>query len=197
MGQHLNIQEILTAFMVLFAVIDVTGSIPVFVNLTGSGKNIHAGRATALSLAVIVLFLFAGEGLLRLFGTDVASFAVAGSLILFTLAVEMTLDVEIFRNTAPAGYTTLIPVVFPLVAGPGTLTTTLSLRSECHPANIIIAIVLNMAILYFVLRKTHVVEKIIGKGGIYVLRKFFGIILIAMSVRLFAANISVLIQGAG
>ncbi|MDR1681372.1 MAG: MarC family protein [Prevotellaceae bacterium] len=193
MELHLNIQEILTAFMVLFAVIDVTGAIPIFANLSASGKHIHAGRATVLSMAIIVLFLFAGEGLLRLFGTDVASFAVAGSLILFALAVEMTLDIEVFRNTAPTGYTTLIPVVFPLVAGPGTLTTTLSLRSECHTANIIIAIVLNMAFLYFVLRKTYVVEKIIGKGGIYILRKFFGIILIAMAVRLFAANISMLL----
>jgi multiple antibiotic resistance protein len=193
MGLHLNIQEILTAFMVLFAVIDVTGSIPIFVNLSSSGKKIHAGRATSFSLALVVLFLFAGEGLLKLFNTDIASFAVAGSLILFALAIEMTLDVEIFRNAAPAGYTTFIPVVFPLVAGPGTLTTTLSLRSEYHTANIIIAIVLNMAILYFVLRKTYVVEKIIGKGGIYILRKFFGIILIAMSVRLFVFNLNVLL----
>jgi multiple antibiotic resistance protein len=193
MWLHLDIQEILTAFMVLFAVIDVTGSIPVFVNLSGSGKKIHAGRAASLSLALVVLFLFAGEGVLKLFSTDIASFAVAGSLILFALAIEMTLDVELFRNTAPAGYTTFIPVVFPLVAGPGTLTTTLSLRAECHTVNIIIAIAMNMAILYFVLKKTYVVERMIGKGGIYVLRKFFGIILIAMSVRLFVSNIRVLL----
>ncbi|MDR3351094.1 MAG: MarC family protein [Prevotellaceae bacterium] len=192
MGLHLNIQEILTAFMVLFAVIDVTGSIPIFVNLSGSGKKIHAGRAASISFALVVLFLFAGEGVLNLFSTDIASFAVAGSLILFALAVEMTLDVELFRNTAPAGYTTFIPVVFPLVAGPGTLTTTLSLRAECYTANIIIAIALNMLILYFVLRNTYLVEKVIGKGGIYAVRKFFGIILIAMSVRLFVSNIRVL-----
>ncbi|MDR1405645.1 MAG: MarC family protein [Prevotellaceae bacterium] len=193
MELYLNIQEILTAFMVLFAVIDVTGSIPIFVNLSASGKEIHAGRAAFLSLMVVVLFLFAGEGVLALFSTDIASFAVAGSLILFALAIEMTLDVELFRNTAPPGYTTFIPVVFPLVAGPGTLTTTLSLRAECHAVNIIIAIIMNMAILYFVLRKTSLVERMIGKGGIYVLRKFFGIILIAMSVRLFVSNISVLL----
>jgi multiple antibiotic resistance protein len=190
---NLNIQEIFTAFMVLFAVIDITGAIPIFVNLYSSGKKIHAGRAVLISLTLIVLFLFAGEGVLKLFSTDIASFAVAGSLILFALAIEMTLDVELFRNTAPAGYTTFIPVVFPLVAGPGTLTTTLSLRAECHTVNIIIAVIMNMALLYFVLRKTYWVEKVIGKGGIYVLRKFFGIILIAMSVRLFVSNIRVLL----
>jgi multiple antibiotic resistance protein len=193
MELHLNIQEILTAFMVLFAVIDVTGSIPVFAGFNHSGKTVHAGKAALSSLAVIVLFLYVGEGLLKLFHTDVNSFAVAGSLILFAVAIEMTLDVELFRNHAPSGYTTFIPVVFPLIAGPGTLTTTLSLRAEIHPANIIIAVVLNMAILYVVLRKIYVVEKLIGKGGIYVLRKFFGIILIAMAVKLFVSNIRVLL----
>jgi multiple antibiotic resistance protein len=192
MDLHISIQQILTAFMVLFAVIDVTGSIPIFANLNSTGKTIHAGKATFFSLAVVIVFLFAGEGLLHLFNTDIHSFAVAGALILFAVALEMTLDVELFRNNAPPGYTTIIPVVFPLVAGPGTLTTTLALRSECSTINIIIAVILNMAFLNFVLKKTYFVEKLIGKGGIYVLRKFFGIILIAMSVRLFVSNIRVL-----
>lgn len=192
--EFLNIQEILTAFMVLFAVIDVTGSIPVFANLSSNGKTINAGMAALISLAIIITFLFAGEMLLKLFSTDIHSFAVAGALILFAVAIEMTLDIELFRNTAPAGYTALIPIAFPLIAGPGTLTTTLSLRAECHTINIIIAVVLNMVVLYFVLRKIYFVEKLIGKGGIYILRKFFGIILIAMSVRLFASNISMLFK---
>jgi multiple antibiotic resistance protein len=189
----LNLQEILTAFMVLFAVVDITGSIPIIVNLNATGKKVHAAKASVVSLVILVVFLFAGEGLLKLFNTDIASFAIAGSLILFAMAIEMTFSIELFRNDTMSSNSTFIPVVFPLVAGPGTLTTALALRAQHNAINIIIAIAVNMLIVYVVLRKINVVEKIIGKNGIYISRKFFGIILLAMSVKLFISNIKILL----
>ena len=191
---HINIQEIFTAFLVLFAVIDITGSIPIIMSLNASGTRVKAGKAAGLSLALIVGFLFVGEGLLKLFNTDIESFAIAGALILFALAVEMTFNIEIFRNDGPPGYSTVVPMVFPLIAGAGTLTTALSLRAECSIINIIIAIVLNMAIVYFVIRNVNLAERLIGKGGIYILRKFFGVILIAMSVKLFVSTLTLLLE---
>ena len=189
----INFQEILTAFLVLFAVIDITGSIPIIMSLNDSGTRVKAGKAAGLSLVLIVGFFFAGEWMIKLFNTDIASFAIAGSLILFALAIEMTFNIEIFKNDGPPGYSTIVPVVFPLIAGAGTLTTTLSLRSECQTINIIIAVIINMAIVYLVIRKIGVVERLIGKGGIYILRKFFGVILIAMSVKLFVSNLTLLL----
>ncbi|MCM1042425.1 MAG: MarC family protein [Bacteroides sp.] len=193
MSLQFNVQEILTAFMVLFAVIDITGSIPIIVDLNSKGKKVKAGQAALLSLGILVAFLFAGGGLLKLFNTDIASFAVAGSLVLFALAVEMTFNVELFKNDGGMASSTIVPVVFPLVAGPGTLTTALSLRAECGAENIIVALVLNMAIVYFVIRKINIVERIIGKNGIYISRRFFGVILLAMSVKLFVSNIRLLL----
>lgn len=186
--------EILTAFMVLFAVIDITGSIPIIMSLNNEGRKVKAGKAAILSFVLLVGFLFAGQWLLSLFNTDVESFAIAGALILFALGVEMTFNIEIFRNDGPPGYSTIIPVVFPLIAGAGTLTTSLSLRAEVSLANLLIAIILNMAIVYLVLRYVERVERFIGKGGIYILRKFFGVILIAMAVRLFISNLNLLLS---
>ncbi len=194
MGLQFNVQEILTAFMVLFAVIDITGSIPVIVDLNSKGKKVKAGQAALLSLGILTAFLFAGGGLLKLFNTDIASFAVAGSLVLFALAVEMTFNVELFKNDGGMTSSTIVPVVFPLVAGPGTLTTALSLRAECGAQNIIVALVLNMAIVYLVIRKISIVERLIGKNGIYISRRFFGVILLAMSVKLFVSNIRLLLD---
>lgn len=188
----LSFNEILTAFMVLFAVIDITGSIPVLVGLQSSGKQIGAMAVSVLSFLILVIFLFAGEALLNLFGTDIPSFAVAGSLVLFALAIEMTFNVELFRNDAKVGKATFVPVVFPLVAGPGTLTTALSLRAECDVWNVIVAIFLNMILVYVVIRNVSKVERLLGAEGIYVSRRFFGVILLAMSVRLFASNIQLL-----
>ncbi|MDR1055751.1 MAG: MarC family protein [Prevotellaceae bacterium] len=190
---NLNLQEILTAFMVLFAVIDITGSIPIIVNLSSAGKKIQAGKAAVLSLIILIAFLFAGEALLKLFNTDIASFAIAGSLVLFALAIEMTFNVELFRNEGTAGQSTIIPVVFPLVAGPGTLTTALSLRAGYQAENIIIAILFNLIIVYIVLRKINLVEKLIGQNGISISRRFFGVILLAMSVKLFVSNLRILL----
>lgn len=191
---QLNVQEILTAFLVLFAVIDITGSIPIIMSLNSSGAKVKAGKAALISLMLIVGFLFAGEWILKLFHTDIESFAIAGALILFALAIEMTFSIEIFRNDGPPGYSTIVPVVFPLIAGAGTLTTALSLRAECSTPNIIVAIAINMLIVFLVIRNVNIAERLIGKGGIYILRKFFGVILIAMSVKLFTSNITLLLN---
>ncbi len=179
--------------MVLFAVIDITGAIPVIVELNQGTKKLQAGKAALYSLIILVGFLFAGEALLKLFSTDIASFAIAGSLILFALAVEMTFNVELFKYNQTNGNVTLIPLVFPLVAGPGTLTTALSLRAEFQAVNIILAIMANLVLVYIVIKNIGIVEKLIGQNGIYISRKFFGVILLAMSVKLFVSNLRILI----
>lgn len=190
MPLHFSLSEIASAFVVLFAVIDITGSIPIIVDLNKNRGGVSAWQAALLSLAILLAFLFLGDALLALFGIDVSSFAVAGSLVIFVLAVEMTFGIEVFRNDGPNGVATIVPLVFPLIAGAGTLTTLLSLRAEYNLLNIVIALVLNMVVVYIVIRYVDKVEKIIGKGGIYILRKFFGIILLAISVRLFANNVT-------
>ncbi len=194
MSLNLNLQEIFTTFMVLFAVIDMTGAIPVIVSLKSTGNKIHSGKAAIVSLVVLIVFLFAGEALLRLFNTDIASFAVAGALVLFALAIEMTFNIEIFRTDGHTqGSATIVPIVFPLVAGPGTLTTALSLRAEYAVENIILAIAINMLVVYLVLRYVGFIERLFGQNTIYVLRRFFGVILIAMSVKLFVSNIQIML----
>ena len=190
MPLHFSLSEIASAFVVLFAVIDITGSIPIIVDLNKNRGGVSAWQAALLSLAILLAFLFLGDALLALFGIDVSSFAVAGSLVIFVLAVEMTFGIEVFRNDGPNGVATIVPLVFPLIAGAGTLTTLLSLRAEYNLLNIVIALVLNMVVVYVVIRYVDKVEKIIGKGGIYILRKFFVIILLAISVRLFANNVT-------
>lgn len=188
-----DLREVLTAFMVLFAVIDITGSIPIILDLKAKGGKVHAGKAASISLALMLLFLFLGEALLKFFNVDIPSFAIAGAVILIALAIEMTFNITIFKNDSPEGSSTIVPLVFPLIAGAGTLTTCLSLRAECAMINIIMAIALNMLVVYIVIRKVGLMEKLLGKGGIYILRKFFGIILLAMSVKLIATNITALI----
>ena len=142
------------------------------------------------SVQQFLLFLFLGDAILSLFGVDIQSFAVAGSIIILILACEMVLDIEIFKYQGPGGSATVVPIIFPLIAGAGALTTVLSLRAEYHVENIIVAILLNMVIVYFVLRYLNIAERILGKGGVYILRKFFGIILLAIAVKLFTANIA-------
>lgn len=189
-----DFKEFLTAFIVLIAVIDPTGSIPIFISLSEKGEKVKAFSAAILSFLIIVTFLFLGEGMLKLFGVDIQSFAIAGGLILFALAVEMTFGRTLFKNDGPSGAATLVPVVFPLIAGPGTLTTTLSLRSECSTTSILVAIAVNMIIVYFVLKYVYKVEHLLGKAGIYILRKFFGVILLAMSVKLVVTNLVPLLK---
>ena len=191
---RLDVQQILSAFIVLFAVIDVLGSTPIFLSLKQQGRPVNAWKATLISLALMLAFFFAGDAMLRLFNVDIESFAVAGSLIIFLMSLEMILDVEIFKNQGPIKEATLVPVVFPLLAGAGSFTTLLSLRAEYAQVNIIIGLLLNMVFVYIVLKATDRVEKIISKAAIYLLRKFFGIILLAISVRLFTANLSNLLE---
>ena len=191
---RLDIQQILSAFIVLFAVIDVLGSTPIFLSLKQQGRPVNAWKATLISLALMLAFFFAGDAMLRLFNVDIESFAVAGSLIIFLMSLEMILDVEIFKNQGPIKEATLVPVVFPLLAGAGSFTTLLSLRAEYAQVNIMIGLLLNMVFVYIVLKATDRVEKVISKAAIYLLRKFFGIILLAISVRLFTANLSNLLE---
>ena len=189
--------QIASAFIVLFAVIDVLGSTPIFISLKNRGRAVNACQATLISTTLLIAFFFAGDAMLRLFSVDVESFAVAGSLVIFLMSLEMLLDVEIFKNNGPIKEATLIPVVFPLIAGPGSFTTLLSLRAEYAQVNILIGLLLNMAFVYVVLKATERVERVISKAAIYLLRKFFGIILLAISVRLFTANLSALLANLG
>jgi len=190
---RLDWQQILSAFIVLFAVIDVLGSTPIFINLKTQGRPINATKATLISTGMMVAFYFAGDFILKLFNVDIESFAVAGSIVIFLMALEMILDVEIFKNLGPIKEATLVPVVFPLLAGPGSFTTLLSLRAEYATPNIMIGLLMNMVFVFFVLLATERVEEIISKGTIYLMRKFFGIILLAISVRLFTSNLQSLL----
>ncbi len=189
-----SIKEIIGGFVVLFAIIDILGSIPIILSLQNQGKEVHAEKAAIIAFIIFVAFLFIGDALLKFFGVDIASFAVAGSLVIFVLAVEMIFGVEIFKNEPAAQGATLVPIAFPLVAGPGAITTLLSLRAEYSTINIIISLLLNILFVYFVLKSVRKVEKFIGKEGIFILRKFFGVILLAIAVKLFASNISIMVE---
>lgn len=187
-------QEFLSAFIVLFAVIDIIGSIPIILGLKQKGRPVNAIKATLIAFTLLITFFYVGDGMLKLFQVDIASFAIAGAFVIFLMSLEMILDIEIFKNTGPIKEATLVPLVFPLLAGAGAFTTLLSLRAEYAPINIILALVVNMVWVYIVLKLTDLIERILGKGGIYVIRKFFGIILLAISARLFTANITSLLE---
>ena len=194
MFTNFNFQQILSAFIVLFAVIDIIGAIPIIIDLKDKGKDVNALKATLISFLLLLGFFYAGDILLRLFHVDIESFAVAGAFVIFLLSLEMILDIEIFKNQGPIKEATLVPLVFPLLAGAGSFTTLLSLRAEYASVNILVALLLNMLWVYFVVRMTRKVERVLGKGGIYLIRKFFGIILLAISVKLFMSNITLLME---
>lgn len=189
----LNVQQMLSAFIVLFAVIDIFGSTPIIIDLKSKGRPVSPMKATLISAALLVGFFYVGDAMLQLFSVDIQSFAVAGAFVIFLMSLEMILDIEIFKNIGPIKEATLVPIVFPLLAGPGSFTTLLSLRAEYAPANILLALLANMIIVFAVLKATERVESVISKGAIYLMRKFFGIILLAISVRLFTSNIMPLI----
>lgn len=190
-----DFQEFLSAFIVIFAMIDVTGLTPVVIDLQQKSGPINAVKAALYSLIVLVAFLFAGSTILDLFNVDIHSFAAAGGVVIFLMGLEMTLGREIFRySDGPQGSTTIVPVVFPLIAGAGTFTALLSLRAEYSIMNILLALALNILIVYIVLRNVRALERVLGQGGIYVLRKFFGIILLAIAVKLFTSNIAYLLS---
>jgi len=190
-----NFQETISAFVILFAVIDIVGSIPVILTLKEkTHDSIHAGKAALYSLITFLLFLFMGNIILALFNVDISSFAVAGALVVFVVGVEMTFGVEIFKFDGPDGSATLVPLVFPLIAGAASFTTLLSLRAEYNLLNILIALFLNIVAIYLVIRYVNVIERIVGKVGIYILRKFSGIVLLAIAVKLFTSNLAVLLD---
>lgn len=189
---NIDFTQIVSATVVLFALIDVLGSVPLFLNFKRTDRTINPLLAATYSFLILVGFLFAGRAILHLFNVDVSSFAVAGALVIFIISIEMVFGVEIFKFDAPSNSITLVPVVFPLIAGPGTFTALLSMRAEFGAAELIIAIFLNMIVVFLVLRYLDTVQRIVGAGGVYVMRKFFGIILMAIAVRLFTANIHAL-----
>ena len=189
MLNQFSVQEFISAFVVLFAVIDVTGSIPIFLSLKKKGKKINATKAALFSLIMFIGFFYVGEAFLRLFSVDISSFAIAGSIIIFVMAMEMILDIEIFKSSPDSPKdATFIPVVFPLIAGAGALTTLLSIRSQYANINILLAVFLNVIWVYIVLKLSKKIDRILGAGTIYMLQKFFGIILLAISVKLFTHN---------
>lgn len=183
-----NFKEILTATMVLFAVIDIVGSIPIIIDLRKKVGHIQSEKASVVAAFIMILFLFLGEEILNLIGIDVNSFAVAGSFVLLFLALEMILGIKLYKDDTPET-ASIVPLAFPLIAGAGTMTSILSLKAEFETVNIMSAIVINIIFVYVVLKSSKKIEKVIGKGGIGIIRKIFGIVLMAIAVKLFASNI--------
>lgn len=186
----LNFLDILTATLVLFAVIDILGSIPIILNLKKHSGVINAERATVVSLLIMLIFLFIGERIITLIGIDIHSFAVAGSFVILFLALELVLGVEIFKHEeTPKKVASIVPLAFPIIAGAGSMTTLLSLRAEFAAINIVVAIFINMILVYVVLRLTDRIERMLGEVGIAIVKKVFGIVLLAIAVKLFSSNI--------
>ncbi len=185
---NFDLKEILTASMILFAVIDIVGSIPIIIDLRKKVGHIQSEKASLVAAILMILFLFVGKEILNLIGIDVNSFAVAGAFIIFFLALEMILGIQLYKDDEPET-AAVVPLAFPLIAGAGTMTSILSLRAEYQPINIVIAIVVNIIFVYIVLKASGKIEKVLGKQGINVIRKIFGVILLAIAVKLFATNI--------
>jgi len=190
---HFSFKEIITCFMVLFAVIDIIGSVPVVVSLQQKFGKIEAERASLTAGAIMLVFLFVGDKILKFIGVDVNSFAIAGAFVIFIIALEMILGIEI-NKSSEAKSASIVPIAFPLVAGAGTLTTTLSLKAEFHDINIIFGIILNTIFVYLVLKSSTWLEKKMGEATLAILQKVFGIILLAISIKLFTANFAQLVQ---
>jgi multiple antibiotic resistance protein len=185
---EVNLKEIATTTMVLFAVIDIVGSIPVIIDLRTKFGHVQSGKASIVSAIIMIAFLFVGEEILKLIGIDVNSFAVAGSFVLFFLALEMILGIRLYRDEE-ATSASIVPIAFPLIAGAGTMTTLLSLKAEFHSINIIVAILLNIILVYGVLKSSAKIEKMLSKNGLSIIRKVFGVVLLALAVKLFASNV--------
>ena len=191
---NFNFKEILTATMILFAVIDIVGSLPIIISLREKAGHIQSEMASVIAAVLMIAFLFVGEQILSLIGINVNEFAVAGSLILFFLALEMILGITLFKDDEESKpkLASVFPLAFPLLAGPGSLTTLLSLRAEFNTSNIIIAIVINIIFIYIVLKTSGKIQHAIGKNGIIIIRKVFGVVLLAIAVKLFTTNIQLL-----
>jgi multiple antibiotic resistance protein len=181
-------KEIFTISMILFAVIDIVGSIPIIVDLRSKMGHIQSEKATLVAAVIMIAFLFVGEEILNLIGIDANSFAVAGSFVLFFLALEMILGIRLYKEDNPST-ASIVPIAFPLIAGAGTMTTLLSLRAAYEKINIIVAILINVLVVYAVLKSSGKIERLLGNNGLGIIRKIFGVILLAIAVKLFAANV--------
>ena len=185
---EINIKEIVSVTLILFSVIDILGNIPVIISMKEQGKKIRPSRATLAAGILMILFLFLGESILKLFGVDVQSFAIAGAIIIFIIGMEMVLGITIFKDTSESTSSSIVPLAFPLIAGAGTLTTILSLKAEYETLNISIGIAVNLVLVFLVLRSSNWIQRKIGRGGADVLRKVFGIILLAIAIKLIKSN---------
>ena len=183
-----SLKEIVTCTMVLFAVIDIVGSIPIVIGLRQKVGHIQSQKASLAAGLIMIGFLFLGEQILSLIGIDVNSFAVAGALIIFFLALEMILGIQLYKDES-SGKASIVPIAFPIIAGAGTLPSILSLRADYDLANLIISIVINIFIVYIVLKSSKRIERVLGPSGIGVIRKIFGVVLMAIAVKLFAGNV--------
>lgn len=189
-----ELKEIITVFMVLFAVIDIVGNIPIIIDLRKKAGHIQSEKASLIAGVIMIVFLFVGESILKLIGIDVHSFAVAGAFILFFIALEMILGITLYKQDEDGDFNaSVFPLAFPLIAGPGSLTTLLSLKAEFDTKNIIIAIVINVVVIYLVLKTSSRIERLIGQNGINIIRKIFGVVLLAIAVKLFTSNIKFLL----
>lgn len=189
---HFDIREISVATMILFAVIDIIGSMPMIIKIKQKVGIVQPFKASMVAMGIMIAFLFIGESILSIIGIGTNEFAVAGSFILFLMAIEMVLGIEIFKHKddSSAKVASVVPIAFPLIAGAGTMTSIISLRAEFAQINILIAILINMLMVYVVLKSTARIEKILGPGGIAILEKVFGIILLAIAIKLFSSNIT-------
>lgn len=191
---NINLSELFTVTFTLFAVIDIVGSVPILISLKQKMGGINEARATIISGGLMVLFLFVGEAFLQLLGLDVRSFAVGGSIVIFILGLEMVLGLEFFKSEKDIKAATVVPIAFPLIAGSGTLTTIMSLKANYGETSLLIAIIVNLLIIYIVLKSLGAIARLLGPAGLLAVRKFFGVILLAIAVKIFATNAHGLIK---
>jgi len=189
-----NFSELVTVLFTLFAVIDIIGSVPILISLKQKMGGINELRATLISGVLMILFLFAGDPFLRILGLDIKTFAVAGSVVIFILGLEMVLGLEFFKSEKDVKAATLVPIAFPLIAGSGTLTTIMSLKANFSDFTIFLGIFINLIIIYVVLRSLNLIARILGNAGLIAVRKFFGVVLLAIAVKIFAENAHGLIK---
>lgn len=192
---HFNFKDTMSTFLILFAIIDALGSTPIILGLREQGKTVNPLKATLSTTGLLLIFFFGGDAILKFFSININSFAVAGSILLLFTALEMLLDIEIFKYNGPTQEATFIPLVFPLLAGAGALTTIIALKADYADINILCGLLLNMLWVFIVLMSTNKIQKFLGKEFIYMLRKFFGVMLLAIAVGMFTSNVTILVHG--
>ncbi len=192
---NINLLEILATFMVLFAIIDIPGSIPIILDIKEKTGDIKPLKTTLVAFGIFLIFLYTGDTLLSLFGVDVSSFAIAGSFVILLIGIEMVLGIELFKHES-AGGGSVVPIAFPLLAGAGSITTIISLKADYATINILISLVMNMIIVFIVLRLTSFFERLLGPTGLHIIKKMFGVILLAIAIRLFLNNTGIVLPNA-